>query len=578
MRPIGTLCRAVLVVVPVSLLLGAGCADTRGDEHVAQSSARASVSAPPTSSSSSSSLDVKRSLAVIDLPTLAATNEIGAQRFSLKRVLERLASSGGLLPWDGAAGLYKRIFDTNNTKALGLVADGQHCDDERDPEGNPALNGSPIQCPRQESVLADLSQHNPFCSGAGCDPYSPIAIINRFEMAPPDGRTCGQYRIVFGKGTGGETPVAIAGNKVPFDRNLIVFEAVLPNPQLELGLEGCAPVVEFWAGLSAMNSPIERGRALDAFFFDGLPGFEPAIQLSHYTGAVDPQTGVQLSGQIRANQFMFTVGQQAWQLREYNLEQACTSHLSCSTRVKMVTTKLNPSASLFDDSDTSAAALAFRDPYNPGGFLGQVEQLASADLNLINMNTLSPRFNGGQSTSSPTFNTPPLDDTNYNVFFKPDGAFAERIQTKLDGMGSALTPTEIVRRAQTQACAGCHELATSTASTCGGALDSDQLGGGLVWPDAAQGSLVTGFLPAFSQTSEVNLRPIDPESGVTCDKSCTANPGTCQCEWVVSAALTDVFLPFRRDHMAAFLASLPQSAPQAPPQVPIGCSPIGCSY
>ncbi len=78
-----------------------------------------------------------------------------------------------------------------------------------------------------------------------------------------------------------------------------------------------------------------------------------------------------------------------------------------------------------------------------------------------------------------------------------------------------------------------------------------------MWPDSAKGSPVVGSSPAFAQTSEVNLQPIDPASSVVCDASCTANPGTCQCEWQISAALTDVFLPARRDRMATFLASLP---------------------
>ena len=152
---------------------------------------------------------------MVDLPTLDATDWFGARLFSLKRVLNQLAATSDAKRGGERAELYRRLFDTNNTQALGFVADGQHCDDIKDESGNPVFNGFPIQCPRQEGALADLSQHDPFCSGAGCEPYSPIAIVNRFDLAPPDGQTCGQYRIVFGKGTGGETPVALAGNKVP---------------------------------------------------------------------------------------------------------------------------------------------------------------------------------------------------------------------------------------------------------------------------------------------------------------------------------------------------------------------------
>jgi hypothetical protein len=551
MRAVDTLRGALFVVGPAALLLGAGCADLPTEEQVDSFAAADSPGNP-------AAIDVKRSLAVIDLPTLDVTDPSGQRLFSLKRVLTQLVATSGAAQGGGAAELYQRIFDTNNLKSQGFVADGQHCDDQKDASGNPVLNGFPIQCPRQEGALANPSLHDPFCSGPGCDPYSPVAITNRFDLAPADGRTCGQYRIVFGKGTGGQTPVALAGNKAPFDRNLIIFEAVLPNPEPHRGLAGCTRAAKFWADLSGISSPVQRGKALHRFFFEGLPGFAPALHFNHFTGAVHPQTGEQLSGQIRANQFMFSVGQQAWQLREYNVERACSGHNGpCVARVKLVTSKGNPSASLFDDGDTSATALAFRSPAAPGGFLAQVAQLAGDDLTRINMSGLSPQFNGGQSTSSPMFNTPVLNDTSYNILFNPAGPFAASIQARLTGLGSTLTPTEIVRRAQTQSCAGCHELSTTTGPLFGGAPGGNQLGGGLVWPDAATGGPAVGFGRAFAQTSEVNLQPIDPASGVVCDTACTANPGACQCEWAISPALTDVFLPARRAHLAAFLASLP---------------------
>jgi hypothetical protein len=558
MRVFGALRSTTFALSAMAILLVAGCADTSSDEQVGVESQAT------TAAGNAAAIDIKRSLAIIDLPTLAATGENGVGLFSLKRVLNVMVATSGAPSVGGAAELYQRIFDTNNTRAASFVPDGQHCDDQKNATGAPVLNGFPIQCPRQEGVLANLSQHDPFCTGPGCDPYSPIAITNRFDLAPPTGETCGQYRIVFGKGTGGQAPVPLAGNKEAFDRNLIIFEAVLPNPQPQRGLAACAPVVQFWAGLSAIDSPALRAAELNRFFFQGLPGFEAGLKFSHFTGAVHPQSGVQLSGQIRANQFMLAVGFQGWQLREYNVERACPGgNRPCVSKVKMVTTKANPSGSLFEDGNTTPVALAFRNPSTPGGFISQIPQLALGDVNQINMNGLGPQFNGAQSTSSPALNFPlASNDTNYNPLFKPGGAFAAAIQTRLDSLGSTLTPTEIVRRAQTQACAGCHELSTSTAFApppfgFGGSVGAAQLGGGLVWPDAAQSGPQTGSIVSFTQTSEVNLQPIDPASGVTCDTTCTADPLTCQCEWVISAALTDVFLPFRRDNMASFLAGLP---------------------
>jgi hypothetical protein len=551
----------------IGLLVGAGACAAPSEEPVepvepvsAVAQADTQVAAPL--------LDITRSLAVTDLPTLEATDAQGQPRFSFRRVLDRIAATAGLGPSFGAPQLYQRIFDTNNTKAGGFVADGQHCDDQLDADGKPVLNGSRIQCPRQEGALANLALHNPFCSGPGCDPYTPIAITNRFDLAPSNGQTCGQYRIVFGKGNQ-QSPLALAGNPDAFNRTLIILEAIMPNPKQSLGLAGCAPLVDFWAGLSAISDPAQRAAQLDRLFFTGITGFEPVLRFSHYTGAVDAHTQVQLSGQFRANQFMFDVlppplGGQAWQLREYNLDHACTgtgAHTTCGARVKLVTPKVNPDASLFDDANTSPRALAFRDPANPSGFLSQVAQLATPDLNLLNMNGLSPTFNGGQSTSSPVFpGVDPLNDSNYKTTFNATGAFAGKIQAVLTGMGSKLFPVHIVRRAQTQACAGCHELATSTASFFGGGNEGNKVGGGLTWPDAALDSQAAsgsqpGFtLPAFTQTSEQLLAPL--AAGVTCDAACTAHAATCQCAWQLSPALTGVFLPFRRDNMSSFLSKV----------------------
>ena len=564
MRSAATLRGAIFVVCPVALLGASGCVDGMADDgsvHGSDSEPIESV-AQASDPADAPVIDTRRSVAVIDLPTLAATDENGNPRFSLQRVLNQIMVTSAAAMGGGATELYRRLFDTNNNKALGVFADGQHCDDTRDAGGNAVLNGFAVQCPRQEGVLADMSAHNPFCSDnalGGCDPYSAVAITNRFDLAPPDGRTCGQYRIVFGKGTGGQTPVATAGNHNPNDRNLIIFEAVLPNPQPFRGLAGCAPVVEYWASLSALPTAAKRAKALDKFFFKGIFGFEPAIKFSHYTGASVPQTGVLLSGQIRTNGFMFSAGQQPWQLREFNLERACPGNFKpCVARVKLVTTKVNPAASLFDETDVSATALAFRDPSTARGFFSQIGSLASNDITRINMDVLGPQFNVAQSTSSPKFfGIPPLQDSNYAAFFNPAGTFAANIQTRLDQLGSALTPTQIVRRAQTQACAGCHELSTTTGPIFGGGLDANQLGGGLVWPDAAKGGPAVGFTQAFAQTSEVNLQPIDPASAVVCDTACTAEPRTCQCEWVISPAMLDVFLPARKTNMATFLAAHP---------------------
>jgi hypothetical protein len=567
----GAAIRLGLAALVLCAACGAPGADEPGPEPVRAEAADLRNERPPR-------VDLDRSLAITDLPTLEATDPSGKLRFTLERVLAQIGATSGATHPPGALELYQRIFDTNNRKTHNYVPDGQHCDDEKDASGKEVINGFPIECPRQEGELANLTQHHPFCSGPGCDPYTPVAMTNRFDLAPANGQNCGQYRIVFGKGRE-QSPLATAGNPLPFNRVMIIFEAIVPNPHPEQGMRGCNPVIGFWISLSRMDDPAQRAAALDQFFFTGVPGFEPAVKFSHYSGAVDPVTLVQQGGQIRANQFMNSndptapsLDGQMWQLREYNTALPCTGHGSrraCRARIRMVTTKLNPPASLYDEHDQSPAALAFRDPATPLGFLSQVRELARDDLNLINLNNLDPAFAGGQSTSSPGFVVPGLppptfqNDTNYNLMFDPSGPFAAAIQAELDKPPCLpLTPTEIVRRSQTQSCAGCHELSTSTAPFFGGMASANDLGphgpglSPLTWPDTAPEPLAPGFaLNAFTQTTEMVLTPLPGATNVTCDAACTAHAATCPCGWALSPALTDVFLPFRRDNILKYVAA-----------------------
>ncbi|MDI1479814.1 hypothetical protein [Polyangium sp. y55x31] len=544
------------------MLLGVGACDTPSGEEFTQEVEEAiggkPIKSPPV-------INIDRSLMVVDLQTLETKDSKGNFLFSLERVLGQLAATSGSNPGLDAAKLYQSIYDTNNTKAGGLVPDGQHCDDEKDASGNAVLNGFRIECPRQEGALADLSKHNPFCSGPNCDPYSPLAIVNRFDLAPANGQTCGQYRMIFGKGFQ-QSPLETAGNQLLTNRNLLIFEAVMPNPKPTFGLKGCAKVVEFWAGLSNIHDPAQRAAELERFFFKGYQGLPAAFQWDHFTGEVDPKTGEQVSGQIRSNQFLNdpTAGglRQPWQLREYNLRRTCsgkTKKQNCKPEVRMVPTGINPEASLFSDDNTSPRALKFRDPSNAESFINQIPALAIGDPNLFNMNRVGREFNGGQSTSQPALQPggPPVaNDSNYNLVFSPTGPFAAKIQAKLSEIGSSLKPSEIVRRAQSQACAGCHELSTSTAPIFGGVVDANKLGENVQWPDVAQGPEVApGVRPnAFTQVSDSLLVPT--ATGVTCNTVCTAQPSSCLCAWAVSPALATVFLPFRRDNMVNYLKSL----------------------
>ncbi len=128
------------------------------------------------------------------------------------------------------------------------------CNSESQPglDGRSILNGFPYFCPRGEGGQAFTTA--PFDEPESRDGYTAIAFINRFDLADNDsGRHCGEYRIVFAKNS---------GFTISNDRNLIIFEALVPNPKqpkppktptpsdIFINLDGCRPIVEFWRHLS----------------------------------------------------------------------------------------------------------------------------------------------------------------------------------------------------------------------------------------------------------------------------------------------------------------------------------------
>lgn len=458
------------------LLLG-GCGVEGDADAIAASSAAVCVPPPPVA------VDPRRSLAVTDLSI------VNDARFSFQRVMQQLVTSAGAS--NSALDVYSRLFDSNNP-APGFVAGAQHCNDARDPSGSPAINSYAITCPRQEGALAGPGR-NPFCVGAGCDPYIPIALTNRFDLAPADGSHCGEYRIIFGKRSAAAAPA-------PNNRNLIIFEAVLPNPNPSCGLQACRPVADFWASLSTMANPVDRANALERFYFSGLPGFAPVIQAAHYSSG---------AGQIRTNQFMTAVAGQPWQLQEHKLVLPAAACATCTLGTQRVTVKTNPFAALFNPASARPEAVSFQSALSTTGFVSQVPNLATNNINTFFM-SINDTFNGGQSTEAPG-----LDSDYPAQFGAAPSPFRTAIRAKLASIGSALTPANIVDRAQTQSCAGCHQLSNNR-----------NLGGGLVWPPSL----------GFVHISEVQQE--------------LCNGGPC---WTLSPALKNVFLPARKQTLETFL-------------------------
>lgn len=434
-------------------------------------------------------IDVRRSLAITDRPILA--------NFGLKRVLDAIIATSGVTGLTATA-LFQQWWDTQNPlPALGPDPAAPHC--------TGALNGYPYACrpPGAEGFQATC---DPFAASSPCE-YIPTGLFMRFDLAPEDGSHCGEYRVLYAKASG-KVP---EGNQ---NRNTLIFEAVMRNPHVNQGIRGCQKLVRAFAELSEEDDLDERREKLEKWYFDGYQEFDPIIRFDAFG---ENPLG---AGQVRTNQFVQPDEPRMWNLREFKIDKDC-SGASCTLRFVPVTNKVNPFGPLFDPSSSHANAAGFQ-----AEFLTQIAGLAAADPNGIGMST-SDVYNSGQSLA-----TSLSDETNYEAQF---GAgyygFGAAIQDELTALGSSLTPTQIVRRAQVTACAGCHRFSNNADL------------GGFIWPPSL----------GFTHVSERDA-DLEVVAGVT--------------RFKISVALTELLLPHRKQLIEDYLNDVP--LPSRGPKVPIG--------
>jgi hypothetical protein len=405
--------------------------------------------------------------------SLGVTDQAITSQFTLLAVMDQLAAQNGNPAFTGTQ-LFRQLWETQN--AVAGPADLQpsaHCSDN-----GTSLNGFNNICRPTEGAQANAA--NP----TNINSYSAIGLFNRFDLAPGDGSNCGEYRVVFGKTSGGG------------GRSFIIFEAILPNPRLELGIEGCRQVQAFWRDLSNNPSVPARATALRNFYFNGLPGYAPVLHLANYgfnfAGA----------GQIRVNMFMGGV----WDLKEFKLERQCPGG-ACKLKAIPATVKTNPFGDLFNPASPNALAGDFQTH-----FLTQVGTLALNDVNRFNYQ-VPDQFNNPHSDAQ-SFGV----EDDYVANFAGPSAFRTLIQNQLTALGSALTPDNIVARAQALSCGGCHQR------NSGGGI-----GGGITFPNSA------GFVHSseFLQAS--------PDGGN---------------RFILSSALDNVFLPFRKSIVEEYLSAV----------------------
>jgi hypothetical protein len=413
------------------------------------------------------SVDPRRSMVITDVALL--------EGFTLQRFLDTLVARSGVHNITSGQ-LYRQWFDTQNPKPGLADPAGPHCDDFKS-GGQTTFNSFPRRCPTPEGQLA--------LSGFTADEYIPIALTNRFDQTPADGSNCGQYRIVFAK------------RMAPKLRLHIILEPVMRNPNPSAGLAGCRSIALFWANLTKIDSISERRAKLEQFYFDGIPGVPPVLDPDHF--------GV-TGGGIRTTEIAQAGA--APRMYQFHVTKDCSSG-ECTLRMTPDVLPNMPFGELFDTTNTTAQAQAFRN-----AFVEQVPNLAVKNVSEYFMDIPREYLMAESDPSDDIKEFDYLAPFNASKASAPD--FKNRIQTKLTAAGSTMTPEQLVRRAETQTCVGCHFL-------------SGPVGDGLNFP-----------------------HPIDDTQHITED---TLEPGEGGQRYLISTALRDTFVPHRMQILLDFINS-----------------------
>lgn len=481
------------MVAGLSIVAGVSCTEPTEVETGAQS--LIIVEEPPTTPCPTVPTNINQSMVVT-----AATHPGLTTRFSFQRVMQQIRDTGGAAANQTILSLYQQWMASYAPPACSSV----------DP------NGYGLPCPRAPE--AQLAATDPF-SVPSQAPFTAIGLFNRFDLAPQTGETCGEHRIVFALPSG-------------LTRAFLIFEAALPNPQPALGVDGCYPVTRFWQSLSGMTVA-QRLDALDAFYFTGvvepitgvrvgpvvtaqnyglatrtlpirtnppieITPIDPVAETARQVGSDDPAAvvgdavtsrvdadGMIMSygstsrfGQIRTNMF---VNFAEWNLREFKLLRDCTSpDRTCVLRFEHVPVAANPANEVFLDGHANSASFQ-------ASFLDQVAALAAATN--ANMVGLSTADNHNELESAPQ-----RGDVDYSAPGHASAGLRAGITSRLAAIGSTLTVDNILDRAKTQTCAGCHRRSAGTNV------------GGFTWPSDAgfvhisesgglSSALTTSFLP-----------------------------------------------------------------------------------
>lgn len=502
-----------------------------------------------------------RSLLINEIAVLEAGGN-----FSLRKTLDQLA---GQIALPGPATSPDGVDLFRNLWSLQVSSDQQTIGSPEERNCSTTINGWPHLCNRtflEGRQIVDPQSH--------LEAYKPLALVNRFDQrdGAPEFNICGEYRIIYGRES------ATAG---ALERNFIIFEGVLANPTPG-NLNGCRPIQQFWANLSSVEDPVARSNALEQFFYQGIPlpgsggSSDPVISARHFALQADIPGGT--GGQIRTNQFLNNFDLAAllngtnpngvalgpWVMKQFRL-------INGGLMVKQEPVADTPPATLFDESNQSAIAVQYRNQFlgvNGQGLAVNDEgetiplhltNLLKENLNDFRLTVSNPavselgqdaiKFDFAESFSLNSADFIDFEHSQLETAATVPGptgqTFIDRVNARLAEMGR-LSPDglrcpnttgfvirnangdlcysgeQIVRRATAAGCAGCH----------------NPIAFGLVLPGV-------GPLQVFPS----------PASGLFVHVSAEVNDVEAPTHYVISSALTNIFLPHRKQKMEQFLNS-----------------------
>jgi hypothetical protein len=417
---------------------------------------------------------VTRSLFINDKPTLDATG------LTLPFVMGDLAAElQKAAPRD--PGLNRNVLWARMWQEL-----GKNC-------GSATLNGFPNTCLTTEAGQDDQP--------GLMNTYRLVSVVNRFDLR--DKRTfndCGEYRLIYAlQQAGSNSPISFA------DRAYLIFEAQVDNPMPGKEI-GCRNLADFWASLSTLNTPAQRGAAIAGFFKNGLPAKNgrPATQ-----AVIQPKNYQMGRGQLRAN--LFRGGpSRGWVLKEFRM---AIGNAVGVNGFKQAPNKENGFGPLFADTAVNnTQEKLFRDV-----LVGNMAALYGSPTNIgfathVRTNSAESFSQGGN-----------IGHLNYtSQFARAPAAYKTAFNNKVNAINATkpaaqkLTASQVLNRLESITCAGCHQPGAFGLTTPG------SMGPNQAFPDSL------GFVHVSDSLSG-SVYPLSP-------------------------ALNSVFLPARKRELDAFVA------------------------